>query len=80
MVTTVDFMYNYSIMNNSGLFYHELFRLNIIIGSFVGVFIGHGLYVLWDLKTRPELYAMQSAPWYLTSELYKKKAILTLAR
>ena len=38
--------------------------LNIIIGSFVGVFIGHGLYVLWNFKTRPELYAMQSAPWY----------------
>ena len=38
--------------------------LNIIIVSFVGVFIGHDFYVLWDFKTRPELYAMQSAPWY----------------
>ena len=38
--------------------------LNIIIGAFAGVFIGHGVYVVWNLKTRPELYAMQSAPWY----------------
>ena len=38
--------------------------LNIIIGSFIGVFIGHGIYVFWDYKTNPDLYAMQSAPWY----------------
>lgn len=44
--------------------------LNIIIGSFVGVFIGHGIYVLWDFKTRPELYAMQSAPWYTSILVY----------
>jgi len=40
--------------------------LNIIIGAFVGVFIGHGIYVVWNFKTRPELYAMQSAPWYIS--------------
>lgn len=38
--------------------------LNIIIGSFIGVFIGHGIYVFWDYKTHSDLYAMQSAPWY----------------
>ena len=38
--------------------------LNIIIGSFIGVFIGNGIYVFWDYKTHPDLYAMQSAPWY----------------
>ena len=38
--------------------------LNIVMGSFVGVFIGRGIYVLWDFKTHPGLYAMQSAPWY----------------
>lgn len=38
--------------------------LNIIIGSFIGVFIGHGIYVFWEYKTHPDLYAMQSAPWY----------------
>lgn len=38
--------------------------LNIIIGSVIGIFIGYGLYTLWDYKTHPGLYAMQSAPWY----------------
>lgn len=38
--------------------------LNIVIGSFIGVFIGRGAYVFWDYKTHPDLYAMQSAPWY----------------
>lgn len=38
--------------------------LNIIMGSFVGVFLGRGLFVVWEYKTHPGLYAMQSAPWY----------------
>ena len=38
--------------------------LNIIIGSVMGAFVGRGLYIAWNFKTRPELYAMQSAPWY----------------
>ena len=38
--------------------------LNTVISAFAGVFIGHGVYVFWNYKTRPELYAMQSAPWY----------------
>ena len=38
--------------------------LNIIMGSVVGVFIGYGIYSVWDYKTHPGLYAMQSAPWY----------------
>ena len=44
--------------------------LNIITGAFVGVFIGHGLYVYWDFKAHPDLYAMQSAPWYTSILLY----------
>ncbi len=38
--------------------------LNTIMGAFFGVWIGHGIYVLWDFKSHPALYAMQSAPWY----------------
>ena len=38
--------------------------LNTVIGAFVGVFIGNSLYVYRRFKTYPELYAMQSAPWY----------------
>lgn len=44
--------------------------LNTIIGAFVGVFIGHGIYVFWDFKAHPDLYAMQSAPWYTSILLY----------
>ena len=38
--------------------------LNIVIGSFIGVFIGFGIYQFRHFKTYPNLYAMQSAPWY----------------
>ena len=44
--------------------------LNIIIGAFVGVFIGHGIYVYWDFKTHPDLYAVRSAPWYTSILVY----------
>ena len=44
--------------------------LNIITGAFVGVFIWHGLYVYSDFKAHPDLYAMQSAPWYTSILLY----------
>lgn len=44
--------------------------INIIMGTFVGVFIGHGAYVVWNYKTHPELYAMQSAPWYTSILVY----------
>ena len=55
--------------------------LNIIIGAFVGIFIGHGLYVFWDFKARPDLYAMQSAPWYTGILLYgiAAAAVLVIA-
>ena len=38
--------------------------LNIIMGSLIGVFIGSGLYKYWHFQKYPDLYAMQSAPWY----------------
>lgn len=44
--------------------------LNVVIGSFIGIFIGHGIYVFWDFKTNPELYAMQSVPWYTSILVY----------
>lgn len=44
--------------------------LNTIIGSFIGVFIGHVLWKIWDFKTNPQVYAMQSAPWYTSILLY----------
>lgn len=44
--------------------------LNIIIGAFAGVFIGYGTYVVWNFKAHPEVYAVQSAPWYTSILLY----------
>lgn len=44
--------------------------LNIVMGSFCGVFIGYGLYSFMDYRTRPGLYAMQSAPWYTGTLVY----------
>ena len=44
--------------------------LNIVIGSFIGVFIGFGIYKFWHFKTYPNLYAIQSAPWYTELLLY----------
>lgn len=52
--------------------------LNIIIGSSVGVFIGHGIYVFWDYKTHPGLYAMQSAPWYTSIVVYGIATLIVL--
>lgn len=44
--------------------------LNIIMGTFIGVFIGHAIYVAWNFKNHPEFYAMQSAPWYTSILVY----------
>lgn len=38
--------------------------LKTAIWYLVGVFIGTSLYTCYEYKTYPELYAMQSAPWY----------------
>lgn len=38
--------------------------LNTVMGFFIGVFIGSGLYKYWHFQKYPDLYAMQSAPWY----------------
>ena len=53
--------------------------LNTIIGSFIGVLIGHGIYVLRDFKAHPDLYAMQSAPWYTSILLYGVMTIIVVA-
>lgn len=39
--------------------------MNTVIGSAIGVFIGYGIYSFLDFKHYPELYVMQSAPWYV---------------
>ena len=38
--------------------------LKVLLGCLIGVFAGSSLYRCWDYAQRPELYAMDSAPWY----------------
>ena len=43
--------------------------LKIFLGCSIGVFLGSCIYRYLDFKARPDLYAMQSAPWYLSLEI-----------
>ena len=38
--------------------------LRLFLGCDVGVFVGRCIVQYWDFKAHPDLYAMQSAPWY----------------
>lgn len=44
--------------------------LNVVMGSSVGVIVGHTIYVCWEHRKYPDLYAMQSAPWYTSIVVY----------
>jgi len=44
--------------------------LNHVIGSFAGAFIGHCVYKYFDYTYHPDLYAIQSAPWYTSIQIY----------
>lgn len=53
--------------------------LNGIMGAFTGVFLGHGILEVWRYHSRPELYAMQSAPWYTSILVYGAFTVVVLA-
>ncbi len=62
-------------MHNTSPYYGSKMKrlnkfLNILMGAFVGVFLGRCIYVCWDYAAHPELYAMQSAPWYTSILVY----------
>ena len=38
--------------------------LKLFLGCSIGVFLGRCIYLYFDFKARPDLYAMQSAPRY----------------
>ena len=38
--------------------------LKLFLGCSIGVFLGSCIYRCLDFMARPDLYAMQSAPWY----------------
>ncbi|NLY46572.1 MAG: hypothetical protein GX053_11410 [Tissierella sp.] len=49
--------------------------LNILIGSLIGVFIAHfifkySVYKNLDFTKHPDLYELQSIPWYTTVIIY----------
>ena len=46
------------------------FILNSVIGLFMGVFIGHSIYRYYDYTNHPDLYEIQSAPWYASIQTY----------
>lgn len=52
--------------------------LNGIMGAFTGVFLGHGILEVWRYNTRPELYALQSAPWYTGILVYGAFIVVVL--
>lgn len=52
--------------------------LNIVIGSLIGVFLGHTIYIYWDYQKRPGLYAIQSAPWYTSILVYGLSAAVII--
>ena len=52
--------------------------LNVIIGVAVGVFFGHVGSVCWEYQKYPDLYAMQSAPWYTSIIVYGVFMIVVL--
>ena len=52
--------------------------LNIIMGSFFGVFIGYSIYQYVDYKRNPGLYEIQSAPWYTGIKIYGLATLVIL--
>ena len=40
------------------------FYFRLFAGCVFGVFLGNCIYRFYDFKTHPDLYVMQSAPWY----------------
>ena len=48
--------------------------LKAALGGFLGVFLGMTTYTCWDYRAHPGLYALQSAPWYLSIQIH---AVLT---
>ena len=56
--------------------------LRIALGCFVGVYIGLSLYRYFDYQAHPDLYLVQSTPWYtriLVQGLFTVLIVLALA-
>lgn len=53
--------------------------LNYVIGSFIGVFIGHAIYQYFDYINHPGLYEIQSAPWYTSIQINGLAVVVIVA-
>ena len=53
--------------------------LKTLLGCLIGVLAGSSLYRCWDYAQRPELYAMDSAPWYGQSLLWGTVTVVVAA-
>ena len=56
-------------------------KINIIINIFIAVLLVYywtRVYTVWDFKTHPELYVVQSAPWYTSILIYGVLTIILL--
>lgn len=53
--------------------------LNTAIGTCAGVFIGYGIYEVYNYKKHPDLYAMRSAPWYVGIFMHCAVTLIFLA-
>lgn len=52
--------------------------INIIMGLFSSIYISHVIYVFWYYKAYPDLYPMQSAPWYISIFVYSIVMLILL--
>ena len=43
--------------------------LKLFLGCSIGIFLGRCIYLYFGFKARPDLSAMQSAPWYVDLEI-----------
>lgn len=49
--------------------------LKIVLWGVMGTFAGTSIYRCWDFYVHPDLYAVNSAPWYLSIQI---NAVLTV--
>ncbi len=56
--------------------------LNVVMGAFIGIFIGQSIYKIWHYNKYADMYLTQSAPWYtsiLVSGAFTIAVILIVA-
>ena len=53
--------------------------MNCMIIGFAAGFVYECVYTVWDYKTHPEFYAVNSAPWYTTLVLFGGIVALVIA-